>query len=167
MQFSVRALGITQSTDNSRPTSVGTTAVTAPHLLSPEYANEPLPVVVDSMFSVPSNSQPEPPSYADPRHSSADNNTRARSFSSSSSSSSPPLHIPSHSRPQSPYYAEAPVPQSIVYPDVPARTKSRMSSRSNLSVGSYPNSKRIPGGSVVDSSSISLGGRLSPLSLFK
>ena len=169
-----------QSTENSRPSSHATT--TAPHLLSPEHAQNALPAAAD-MFGLPSSSSQPSSSqhyYQQPP---------ITSFSVALAENPlPPLptfdsqhYAP---RPPSSPYQEAPIPPNVVYPDVPSRSmsKSRASRRSDKSVSGrvpiVPSSsddrgslrsgggrKSLKTGSIGDS--LSLGGRLSPLSLFK
>ncbi|KAI0696359.1 hypothetical protein BC835DRAFT_873896 [Cytidiella melzeri] len=145
------------STDNSRPSSVGTGTATVPHLLSPEHAHTALPALAE-MFGFPSplDQQPSRP------HSTQ---SQGREWSQQTT----PLH-----------YAEAPVPPNVVYPEVP-RTKSRAENRSLSSSdgeSGYENSfksvaKRQQQVQQRDSlstgggSGAGAGGRLSPLSLFK
>ncbi|KAI0088350.1 hypothetical protein BDY19DRAFT_906841 [Irpex rosettiformis] len=165
------------STENSRPSSHATTA--APHLLSPEHAHHALPSMTD-MFGFPSSSS---------KPSSSQQNYYQQppitSFSVALAENPlPPLPtFDSRPYPASPYQ-EAPVPPNVVYPDVPSRSmnKSRASRRSEKSAGGgvpvVPSSsddrgswksgagrKSLKAGSIGDS--LSLGGRLSPLSLFK
>lgn len=135
-----------QSTDASHPLST-VSASAEPHLLSPEHAHTALPALNDMLGpSEPqTNNLPKPPAVQD---------TTVYTMTSST----PPIQKPS-----SPYYAEAPVPSGVVYPEPPGRSKSRASTtRPSESASDSPSVRsRKRQGSLADN----MSGRLSPLSL--
>ncbi|KAI0340289.1 hypothetical protein BDW22DRAFT_409106 [Trametopsis cervina] len=138
------------STDNSRPSSAAVTVPQQPEFLSPEHAHNVLPSLSDMLYT---NTAPAP--------------SQSNSYSYSSHSNPPqPSHWDQH--PGSPYI-EAPVPANIVYPEPPMRTRSRAEPRR---VPVVPSSSDGTGDdrsfkSRRGADSGSLGGRLSPISLFK
>ncbi|KIP07740.1 hypothetical protein PHLGIDRAFT_127424 [Phlebiopsis gigantea 11061_1 CR5-6] len=136
-EHSVPAITVeSPSTDGSHPSSAVSTS--APHLLSPEHAHSALPALMDILGPA------EPPAVP------------ATAVYTMHAPTPPPL--PMLQRASSPYYAEAPVPGGVVYPESPARAKSRASTARSDSPGTKSRRRQASLAGSVE-------GRLSPLSL--
>ena len=110
----------------------------APHLLSPEHAHTALPALHDIL------GPPEVPAVP------------ATTVYSMHAPTPPPLPVPPpRARSSSPYYAEAPIPDNLKYPESPARAKSRASTARSDSPSMRSRRRQA---------SLAESGRLSPLS---